>query len=148
MNIQELNLCKFKVKNLRSKCMRLGLHCCSKRSEQLPSWISNCLADSWCSSRHELVHRLWNADCRSDSWLWGDHHLRCIHWAPSLRYYSKSRHISRSTLHCGSLRQRPKSVCNYVRIGAATTLHITPLSSVSICTILTLSFVSTNNYGI
>jgi len=101
----------------------VGLRCCSEWFEQLSSRISKCLSNSWFSSRQEVVPALWNGDGRSDSRRRGYCQLRCNHWPISLRHYSECRPISRKTLHRGSLRERRRSVCTYVRIGAATMLH-------------------------
>jgi len=75
------------------------MHCCSKRTEQLSSWISKHVAGGWFVSGHKLIRCLWNRQYRSDRWLHYHRQLHFIHSPAPLRHRSKSGYFAWRTLH-------------------------------------------------
>jgi len=102
----------------------LGLNCCSNWFEQFSSRIHNCRAIQGFSSRRSIVPRLWNGDRHIDRGHSNHPYLRSIHRTIPLRHRSKFRHVSRTTLHCWSLRVWRRSVCNCDHSDVAKILNI------------------------
>jgi len=82
----------------------LGLHCCSKWFELLPSRVHGRLSGQGCGSGADLVPALWLDDCVGVYWTNGQRLLLEALPVLTIRHHPESRHQGRETLHRRTLR--------------------------------------------